>query len=101
MFSIFGFAGQALYNSYDKSAQPVSPDAPPQRNFLQRLADRKWTPFTVLTDAEYEDMLKEKLLRIEAELSVVDDRIAELKVKDAQMKAAAADQNDNATQTAA
>lgn len=90
MFTIFGFVGQALYNTYDKTLQPVSADrGPAGKNFLQRLADKKWTPFTVLTDAEYEDMLKEKLLRLEAELAVVDDRIAELRVKDAQMAASA------------
>ncbi|GAB7354156.1 hypothetical protein MBLNU459_g4713t1 [Dothideomycetes sp. NU459] len=87
MFTIFGFVGQALYNTYDRTARPAPADGAVQKNFLQRLADKKWTPFTVLTDAEYEDMLKEKLLRLDAELAVVDDRIAELRVKDAQLKA--------------
>ena len=32
-----------------------------------------------LSDEQYESMLKEKLLRVEVEIAVIDDKIAELK----------------------
>lgn len=36
-----------------------------------------------LTDQEYENVLEEKLLRLDAEIAIIDDNVAELK---AQMK---------------
>lgn len=36
-----------------------------------------------LTDKEYENILEEKLLRLDAEIAIIDDNVAELK---AQMK---------------
>lgn len=36
-----------------------------------------------LTDQEYENILEEKLLRLDAEIAIIDDNVAELK---AQMK---------------
>ena len=83
MFSIFGFVGQHVYNiAFDKSA--AAPDstenAGKEMNVFERFAQRKWSPFSILTDEEYVTMLDEKLLRVNAELAVVDDRIAELKI---------------------
>ncbi|KAL1296538.1 hypothetical protein AAFC00_000044 [Neodothiora populina] len=83
MFGLFGFAGQSLYNIFfDKSlpsasASSTDTDEQPQ-NFWQRVAAKKWTPFTVLTDAQYKDMLSEKLLRLDAEIALVDEKIEEL-----------------------
>lgn len=36
-------------------------------------------PMKALTDKEYEDLLLTKLLRIEAEISILDDQIADLR----------------------
>jgi hypothetical protein len=77
MFSLFGFLGQTAVNRYDKSDMPL-PDGP-QLNFWQRFASLKWMPVTVLDDVEYEDMLREKQLKLEAEIALVDERIALLK----------------------
>lgn len=43
----------------------------------------KWSPMKQLTDQEYQNILEEKLLRLDAEIAIIDDNVAELK---AQMK---------------
>ncbi|KAG9700830.1 hypothetical protein KCU95_g943, partial [Aureobasidium melanogenum] len=82
MFSLFGFLGQTVSNSYDKTNLPASDE--PQLNFWQKFASLKWMPVTVLKDGEYEDMLREKQLKLEAEIALVDERIAALKAQHAQ-----------------
>ncbi|KAG9515401.1 hypothetical protein KCV07_g7476, partial [Aureobasidium melanogenum] len=82
MFSLFGFLGQTVSNSYDKTEIPASDE--PQLNFWQRFASLKWMPVTVLKDGEYEDMLRERQLKLEAEIALVDERIAALKAQHAQ-----------------
>ncbi|KAK6950405.1 hypothetical protein Daesc_008733 [Daldinia eschscholtzii] len=41
--------------------------------------DSKWSPMKRLTDKEYEEKLEEKILRINAEISIIDDSIASLR----------------------
>ncbi|KAG9660177.1 hypothetical protein KCU95_g551, partial [Aureobasidium melanogenum] len=82
MFSLFGFLGQTVSNSYDKVDLPASDE--PELNFWQRFASLKWMPVTVLKDGEYEDMLREKQLKLEAEIALVDERIAALKAQHTQ-----------------
>ncbi|KAM4062156.1 Beta-ketoacyl synthase [Hirsutella rhossiliensis] len=40
----------------------------------------RWIPLKKLTDDEYMDMMNEKLLRVEADIALIDERIAELAV---------------------
>ena len=42
------------------------------------MADSKWIPLRTLSDQEYRGMLGEKLLSIEAEIALIDDKIEEL-----------------------
>lgn len=48
----------------------------------------RWSPLKKLTDEEYTDMMSEKMLRIDADIALIDDRIAELR-KQAQEEAQA------------
>ncbi|KAF2997038.1 hypothetical protein E8E13_000478 [Curvularia kusanoi] len=82
MFSLFGFAGQHGYNYLDKkNTEEVEEDArlaakgEKRKNFMERIAEMKWSPMEVLTDERYEEMLQERLLKIEVEIALVDDRI--------------------------
>ena len=90
MFSLFGFAGQHAYNALDsrhirkvqkqmaydeERARQGNPEEP---NWMQRLAKKKWSPMTALSDEEYEKILSEQLLRIETDIALVDERIKEL-----------------------
>lgn len=45
---------------------------------MQRMAESKWIPLRSLSDQEYREMLSEKLLSIEAEIALLDDKIEEL-----------------------
>ncbi|KAH8653379.1 hypothetical protein BX600DRAFT_515654 [Xylariales sp. PMI_506] len=39
----------------------------------------KWSPLKSLTEKEYEDILQEKILKLEAEIAIIDDNIAMLR----------------------
>lgn len=45
---------------------------------MQRMAESKWIPLRSLSDQEYRDMLSEKLLSIDAEIALLDEKIEEL-----------------------
>lgn len=48
------------------------------RTIVQRIVDSKWVPLRSLSDEEYRHMLSEKLLGIEAEIAIIDEKILEL-----------------------
>ncbi|KAK4505165.1 hypothetical protein PRZ48_003128 [Zasmidium cellare] len=74
MFAIFGAAGQAIYNKYTAPR-----DAQPRENFWKRMSEKSWTPFKVLTNEEYSEMLQERMLKLDVEIAVLDDKVAALK----------------------
>lgn len=80
MFSLFGWAGQSLYNELDarntRKIQSLA-DSPPVTapNILQKLAGMKYSPMKPLSDAEYEAILRERLLQVDAEIALLDEKI--------------------------
>lgn len=54
-------------------------DRLPRKSFWQRVANSKYSPMKVLSDEDYEKVLKEKLVRVEAEIALIDDDIVTLK----------------------
>ena len=76
MWCVFGATGQFLYNKWSIAPHRVEAKGP---GFWQRMSEKSWTPFKVLTNEEYADMLKEKMLKVEVEISIIDDKIAALK----------------------
>jgi hypothetical protein len=88
MFTLFGWGGQQGYNYLDKensqeirerAALRATGDDRPKETLVQKFAKSKWSPMSVLTDEQYEDMLQEKLLKVEAEIAIIDDRIESVK----------------------
>lgn len=83
MFSIFGYIGQIVYNSLDD--QPSSPveaitaSSQPMPGFLASLVDKKYSPIRIMPDAEYEALLRKKMLHVDAALVLVEEQIAALK----------------------
>ena len=92
MFTIFGFSGQHFYSFLDERhthqialaeerARMGRADKEVKyggwRGFVEWLADpgRKWSPVKKLSDREYEDMLQERLIGIEADLAMIDEEI--------------------------
>lgn len=79
MFTLFGATGQALYNMADarniELAKATSNDK--QKSWL----DSKWSPVKVLSVQEYEEILREKLLRVNAQISLVDESMEALRLE--------------------
>ena len=85
MFTIFGYIGQSLYNTIDerntRKSQQEATEGNEAGSLWRRIANSKWSPMKVLTDEEYEKILQEKLLRVRAEIAVLDDDIEKLKAQ--------------------
>lgn len=80
MIGLIGLAGQTGYNLFSETQRSESS---PRRSVMQRLTESKWAPLKALSDQQYEEMLQQKLLKIDVELSMIDEKIATLKaVKD-------------------
>lgn len=88
MFSIFGASGQGLYNMLDASNSKRVEEAKEKEGMLKWIAKQKWSPFSILTDAEYEKILREKILTLDVEIALIDDRIAALREKTKELEVA-------------
>ena len=73
---MLGYVGQSSYNAIDTWQMEHANN--PSKPIIQRIADSKWIPLRSLSDDDYRGMLSEKLLSIEAEISLIDDKIEEL-----------------------
>jgi hypothetical protein len=79
MGALTGYLGQTAYNMLDDKhtadlATPISKEP-----LWRRALNSKYSPMKVLSDDQYADMLKEKLLRVNADIAVVDDDISKWK----------------------
>lgn len=74
MCGILGMLGQGVYNTFHEGEDEVKDRVP----YSQRLLDSRWIPLTRLSDEDYVEMLNEKTLRINAEISIIDDKITAL-----------------------
>ncbi|RDW88515.1 hypothetical protein BP6252_00547 [Coleophoma cylindrospora] len=79
MFALCGAAGQTLYNRADARQSAPEADGPQQKSLQDSWLNSKWSPMKVLTDNEYEAMLQEKLLRVNADIALIDEKIAVLR----------------------
>ncbi|KAG7121147.1 hypothetical protein HYQ44_004027 [Verticillium longisporum] len=70
IFSLAGGIGQLFTNGVVNA--PANPNS---KSILQS----KWSPLKKLTDDEYRHLMDEKLLRIDTEIALIDDKIAELR----------------------
>lgn len=90
MFTLFGFLGQTVYNRLDaRHSQQVAMETDSvnegrmkkQRGFWNKIADMRWSPLKTLTDEEYGDILREKLLRVDAEIALVSEQVEKLRAE--------------------
>ncbi|KAL9002861.1 MAG: hypothetical protein Q9188_004235 [Gyalolechia gomerana] len=92
MFSLFGFAGQHIYNALDSRQSSDIPSSPtstqgdvPSENAVRdqprwkRILNSKYSPMKVLSDEQYEEMLREQLVRVDAEIALVDEEIEKVR----------------------
>ena len=91
MFSLFGLLGQSAHNRY--SARKATVELEPKVGFWRRMSEKAWSPVTVMSDEEYAELLQRKMMKVDVEIAILDDRIASLRkeqqVYDAQKAAAA------------
>lgn len=72
MWGLTGAGGQMLVHRYEANQRKPQTDNGP--GFWSRL-----NPLRKLTDEEYMDMMREKKLKLDVDISLIDDRIAELR----------------------
>ena len=78
MFSIFGLVGQLGVNAF--SERPIPRDEPVAKpGFWKRMSEKRFSPVKVLSNEEYANMLEEKMLRVDAEIAILEDRIFALR----------------------
>jgi hypothetical protein len=76
IFSILGYCGQSAFNKVDTWQMEKAQN--PGKPIFQRMAESKWIPLRHLSDEDYRGILSEKLLSIEAEIALLDEKIEEL-----------------------
>jgi hypothetical protein len=86
VFTILGGVGQSIYNLADARHIAYS-NSPAKFETRSRWLDSRWSPVKVLSDDEYEAMLQEKLLRLKAEIALIDENIMEQQKYTTQNKA--------------
>ncbi|KAJ4260632.1 hypothetical protein NW762_007376 [Fusarium torreyae] len=72
VWAVVGTGGQMIANRVSTRHPNVKDENQP--SFLSRL-----NPLKKLSDQEYMDMMSEKMLRMDADIALIDDRIAELR----------------------
>jgi hypothetical protein len=77
-FSIFAAGGQFVYNRW---TVPRTVD-PEHKGFWRRMSEKSWSPVKLLNDEEHANLLREKLLNVEVEIALIDDKIAALKAQE-------------------
>ncbi|KAJ5083576.1 hypothetical protein N7456_013003 [Penicillium angulare] len=76
VFSLLGYAGQSAFNRVD--AWQMHRSQNPSKPLAVRMAESKWIPLRHLSDEDYRGILSEKLLSIEAEIALLDEKIEDL-----------------------
>jgi len=74
VFSVVGAGGQAVANAVSPAATTLDAS-----HSGQSWLHSKWSPLTPLTDEQYEALLQEKILQLDAEIALVDVDIALLR----------------------
>lgn len=86
MFALFGATGQYIYNRADASQSQTSHAPSEAKDLKGSWLNSKWSPMKVLTDKEYEHMLQEKLLKVNAEIALVEESIEALRAQEKEYK---------------
>jgi hypothetical protein len=82
MFSLAGFAGQWAHNAIESSKmRREGEDAKPRQGFWEGMSGRGWSLMKVMSNEEYAERLKNQQLVVDAEIAVLEDKIAALRKK--------------------
>ncbi|RPA93555.1 hypothetical protein L873DRAFT_1704659 [Choiromyces venosus 120613-1] len=82
VWGLVGLGGQYAYNVADarhtREVIEKLENPEPKESILDRAIRSKWSPVKRLTKKEYADMLKEKLLAVEADIAITNEEIEKL-----------------------
>ncbi|PGH04412.1 hypothetical protein AJ80_08523 [Polytolypa hystricis UAMH7299] len=79
IFSLAGYLGQNTYNVLDDWQLKQREKAPNAKPLGERIMESRWMPMKRLSDQQYVEMLNDKLLVIDAEIALLDERIEEIR----------------------
>ena len=90
IWMVFGYAGQRIYNTLDEkhseeitgAAEEEAKASNQERGFWDRIAEMKWSPMKKLSDEDYADTLREKVLGLEAQITLVDEEMERVRKED-------------------
>jgi hypothetical protein len=77
VFSLLGYLGQGSWNMVERW-HANNQGKKESRSILQRMADSKWIPLRSLSDDDFKHILNEKILSMEVEIALLDDKIKSL-----------------------
>ncbi|EED22815.1 conserved hypothetical protein [Talaromyces stipitatus ATCC 10500] len=79
VFSLLGYLGQSGWNIAERWHQEnEGKEASKPKSILERMAESKWIPLRALSDDDFRNILKEKVLSIEVEIALLDEKIKSL-----------------------
>jgi len=80
VMSGMGYLAQTVYDRLDArhTEQVKNEEENPQKPFWNRIAESKWFPLKTLSDEDYEGILQEKILKLDVEIAMIDDRIQKI-----------------------
>lgn len=83
VLGIFAYVGDRSYQYFQARSQHQRPrpasESHPGESRWDSLMASKWSPMKSISDEEYRDRLSEQLLRVDAEIAVLDEDIAALR----------------------
>ena len=99
VYALMGFAGQSAFiwanerharsaeiDGIQKDGEAVGREEL-KGGWIDRVAGMKWTGLTKLSNEEYAGMLAEKVLKIDAQIAIIDEQIEKLKVEEKDQQA--------------
>jgi hypothetical protein len=72
-----GYLGQRSYNAVDE--WHLQNNKRPTKPLAQQIAESRWIPIKALSDEQYKEILSEKLLSVDAEIALLDEKIEKLR----------------------
>ncbi|KAM5439169.1 hypothetical protein McanCB56680_003724 [Microsporum canis] len=80
--SILGLVGQYSYNKLEERQTRLELEPASSKTWAERIADSRWVPIKNLSDEQYKNMLQEKLLGVDVEIALIDDKLKALRASD-------------------
>lgn len=79
--SAIGFGGQKLVNRLAERDVDDASNIAESPSIMERILASKWLPMKRLSDEEYRDILRNKLVRVESDISLLDEDINQSKLE--------------------